>query len=341
MSTNYQLNISNIGNLDPLVFATMPINLPSEKLEALSNRIGLGIDTDDDRKLLDSLIDKTTLKRACCLKQTTIPVKIPIPSNISGTQSDMKKKWHYIEKNVIIPDGFCGRFQPPSTSSDTTNEIITCDKFMDTYCTNVKNDFVNLNGGKFDQLAFPKYSPDCACYGEQNPVLADKNYPPKTYMAGCVPGGSAYLDKDSRISNLTIVDCSILVNMEGTSADSIEMSDMRIENKCSGGTKQTDTTDVITPAKTTPDASTVPAKLIPAKTTPDASTVPAKLTPTPVKPTPSNPTAPTPTPTTPATPTGMSSNIQYFISFFIICFSIIICLCVLSLLFGGITIAVL
>jgi len=170
----------------------------------------------------------------------SIPVKIPIPNNFSGRMNDINTIYGYIEKSVDIASNddvyknMCGAYISNST---------TCDAFMDTYCTNTKNDYVNLIGGtnNFDSSEWNKYSPECACYGKTLIEIANVkstadmmklNYPPKTYMSGCI-AGQAYQDKQSRESQNPIINCDAQIILSDIDAgNNVNISDNKIEQNC-------------------------------------------------------------------------------------------------------------
>jgi hypothetical protein len=178
---------------------------------------------------LNNIMNNTTIKRACCVKNTDddnpdvykINVKIPVPndydfSNIQGEPQmlALQQKLGYIDKEVKVPKSLCN-----SLSSDK------CDDFMFLYCNNAKQIFkndINLAGSVFSNDEFLIYAKDCGCFNDPPEFMKNKNMSglPKTcYLNGCDPNNSGvYLDKVSREKPCNTTICSTIFNAENIKA---------------------------------------------------------------------------------------------------------------------------
>jgi hypothetical protein len=226
--------------LDPFIYSTMTLDMPSPstQLTNLLNSVQTAITPAD----FDSILSGTTVKRACCMGSGTspnvipissIPVKMPIPVNPAPSSTVLNanplyNKYGYMEKLVKVPSDLCGNYSPGSQS---------CNDFMDVYCANVKNDYINLNNGQFNASDWNSYSPECACYGQTLTDMAKTtgtpslfggltNVAPMFYMPGCAAGIS-YLDPASRLNpSFDPTICSSIISLaNSTSKGSINISD--------------------------------------------------------------------------------------------------------------------
>lgn len=251
-------NITPRDGYDPFIYASMPSNMSSTQISSLATKLGLSA---NDPTTITNKLNGTTYKRACCMGKTTIPVKLPIPTNYGGTLTPINTDYNYIEKNVPVTTDVCGEFTPHSTQ---------CDEFFETYCANVKNDYETLlNGSTFDPAEWNAYSPECACYGktlndyakESSTTISSQflnNIAPICYMSGCNNVASAYQDPQSRKATCDTTICEAYVKLENTTAGrDLTISGTNIVQNCSNtsdsGTTDTGTTDSGTTTGTTTD----------------------------------------------------------------------------------------
>lgn len=175
---------------------------------------------------LNQLLDDTTIKRACCLRdssdsgQIEVKVKIPKPNKDIEVTS-MEKNFNYLNKTVKINRAIC---KDPKFS-DYSPESTKCDNFYASYCSNILNDYQQLlkeTGKKYTANDWNQYSLDCACYGSLLDESGDgstvskatqslvkkmqEDAPPKCYMPKCGQTGS-YIDKKSRKGECNITVC--------------------------------------------------------------------------------------------------------------------------------------
>lgn len=223
-------SISRSQDMNPLLLATMSLSLPNDKLIALGSRIHMGTGMNEDKQKIDDILIGTAIKRACCMGVEHVTVKIPTPAGTDpDTLSEEEKKFGYMNKTINVPQNIC-----KSSFSEYIPNTSVCDNFMEVYCANVKNDYINLNS-EFNGAGFSNYSPECSCYGNKIPEFESSryNYPPKAYMYGC-ESGRAYQDPFSRSSDITIVDCSAHVELSNLIAGSgINMGDIKPTQNCS------------------------------------------------------------------------------------------------------------
>lgn len=263
-------------NLDPLAYVTRPLNLSNDVLEALGQRLGIGVNESSDIKKISDKLTDTTIKRACCSQPRgssdgtiSIPVKIPIPTGFTqsgGILNPINNQFKYINKTVTMPSSVCPASFTPNSANE--NSYTDCDDFMDTYCTNVKEEITKLNNGVYSAALFNKYSPECACYGEK-PAGIDNTYPPKVYMPSCDANSGAYLDKNSRTSQITVVDCSVTNSFKDLVAGSgIDISNFKVNQNCGASASTSPTAATTT---TSNSASTTTNIVVPSTTTQNSS----------------------------------------------------------------------
>ena len=203
--------------MDPLVYSKITNNITNPKvLENLANQLNIDSkNIDDIENKLNEYLDKTTIKRACCLGRsgpksndgsTGINVKIPIPTkyNLSkDINNSLKTQYKYVDKIVYVPHELCKpewkKYEP------------YCDNFINVYCTNQTQTFSNLNNQNFDHGQWKLYSKECSCYAQANPSYASA--PHTCYMNGCSDGDSAvYIDPSSRGKQCDMTICTSILN---------------------------------------------------------------------------------------------------------------------------------
>lgn len=217
-------------------------------VESLGNLMGIRDEnTANIETEINKVLDNTTIKRACCLgregppkadNSTGVSVKIPIPLNhqFTGFTDETKKFYEdygYINRTVYVNPALCPADFKPYTES--------CNNFMQGYCTNQWELFKRLTKDDTDNISagenFPKYLPECSCFGRTDPRYEGANIARKCYMKGCsYDPKKVYLDKTSRKDgqpvecNMTICN-AIVQNTEFTAGKNINV-DSQINQNC-------------------------------------------------------------------------------------------------------------
>ena len=179
---------------------------------------------------INDILDKTTMKRACCMNKKTINVRIPIPNGSSV--DNLNQKFGYYEKTIEIPDGFCNQYLP-----GYTNGSEVCNNFYNAYCSNIRDIYIKANNNKFSQSEFSLYKPECACYGLERKANENASYTisPKCYMIGCKAGESnVYLDPTSRKEECNQTICNIVNNFSDIQAGGNVEFEMEFSQACGG-----------------------------------------------------------------------------------------------------------
>ena len=133
--------------LDALVYSDITNNMTNE--QRLDN--GLGDLTSNSVSMttgdyLDSILDNTTIKRACSMHRGKVGVnqdnfivnvRIPTPKDHKYDPDDpsveLQKKFGYIDKPVNVPASMCD-----TLDGDYSYGSQDSDRFMDLYCNNIK-----------------------------------------------------------------------------------------------------------------------------------------------------------------------------------------------------------
>lgn len=204
----------------------------------------------DYRNLL-KILDKTTVKRACCLnkgkagtegdKEYTIKVRIPMPKNIDGL--DLEKKYNYYDKEISIPANICDMPELADFKYNGEGGDTQCDNFFKAYCQNIVNDYKKLSGAdkdpkKFDMNEFAKFKPECACYiPPLDGLTKEQKMVPHCWFAQC--GTSPYRPTNLRTEcKLNIQQCIQNVTNQIGSVDSsqVAIDKASLVNNCSQDT---------------------------------------------------------------------------------------------------------
>lgn len=226
---------------------------------------------------LDQTVSQTSIKRACCLKNTDpnnpnnylVQVRIPIPANYTNvtttTASQLQNKYKYTDKVVSVPKSLC------NTMSDTD-----CDNFYTVYCNNIVEGYKKLiNGIEFDYAEFSNFKPECSCYAPIPDIIASSgasNAAPKCYMPGCIRNSGVWLDPVSRGGN---ADCSLTICNANIDISKLQAGNNisianTIQQNCSSNT------GTYTPGQPVPTGTT------PTTTTPTTTTTSPSTTTTPI-----------------------------------------------------------
>jgi hypothetical protein len=139
------------ANMSPLLFATMYFDIPLDQIQALTNSHTSRPDK--------SWLVGSNAKVACCMgKDPSQPnrpigatdefnIKLPNPDSKITGGLPTENMYKYINKKIRIPSGFCTN---NTELKDYNPGSATCNKFMDTYCENVKQDFIKANEGQLE-----------------------------------------------------------------------------------------------------------------------------------------------------------------------------------------------
>lgn len=209
--------------IDALTYATMSNNLTSDsqlsefqnKLQNTTLTTGTSNLDATSNALINGILDKTQIKRACCNNRSTINVRIPIPTGVTpvgNANGALMSQYGYYDKPVTIDLGICKTPAFQSYQPGTT----PCDDFYTAYCSNVVNEFTAGNGNKFDDTEFLNYKAECACYIPEPAWLTQAwgGTPiPKCVYPGCSANTTAYLDPASRSQQCNYTICSQQINM--------------------------------------------------------------------------------------------------------------------------------
>ena len=173
------------------------------KLQPANSRIST--DPDNANNQLNQIIDKTTIKRACCLKKQipedpnnyVIDVRLPLFNDAKYDPNEpigkVYSKYKIYDESIKIPKSVCNLVNTSQTE---------CDNFYEVYCRNLVEEYKKKNNGKIDYQEFKYYKPECACYADM-PVWLKNSVanppPPKVFLPGCIASfGGAYMDPLSR-----------------------------------------------------------------------------------------------------------------------------------------------
>jgi hypothetical protein len=191
----------------------------------------LGITSGNRDSDLQKLINNTTLKRACCLrdedpennKNYLVTVKLPyVDSAVPGTdilKNILYKRYGFMNKIVSVPKTICNSSElsnyigPDANDGNTKN----CDKFYKLYCENVKhiyNNLVKQNNEKYNSADLKTYAPDCACF--MDTPQPNTKVQPACYAPGCLTGSkNIYRDRETREKGAcTINQCTTIQNFD-------------------------------------------------------------------------------------------------------------------------------
>ena len=156
------------SNIDPLVNSRIRNKLLLSDAQSYLPTGTTGNSADD----IDNILDKTTIKRACCSNTSNVNVKLPIYPNISFDEFTgggvIEQKFGFINKTINVPTSSC-----PTGYNTGTETGTSCDTFYSLYCSNARKVYKDKKtslGETLDLEEFKLYSPDCATI---NIVAAD------------------------------------------------------------------------------------------------------------------------------------------------------------------------
>lgn len=232
--------------VDALVYASIKNNLTLTELSNLKLSTRFTVPSGSTLpKFMDDVLDKTTIKKACCLKsgrdgntddKFPVRVKIPVPKNYNfdeASEPDIWKKFGYIEKTVNVPKNLCS--VPTLNKTYGFNEDV-CQDFMVLYCENVKKfykDEVSALGKKPDTVEFSKYSPECACLADRPEYLQKGGaLPPICYADGCDPSNkNVFIDLASR-KPCTVTICQTNLDLDSLKAGGNVNVNSKVSQQC-------------------------------------------------------------------------------------------------------------
>jgi len=224
-------NITDFNTLDKLAK-----NLQSPELQKLE--FGLKSQQDASLKRINDALQNTAWKRACCLQNPTIPVRIPLPIGEEIEKDSQVGKMYEVykiyDKDVDLKLDQCPIYAP-GYDPKTPGGILKCDDFFRLYCANEMDEFTKQNKGKFDSSDFIKYKPECSCMvplpGWITESSTNLNIAPKCVLPGCPLAESNKVWFDS-ISRGPSVNCETTVcNANFSGADLKAGKDIQIQNK--------------------------------------------------------------------------------------------------------------
>jgi len=212
--------------MDALVYASIKNNLTSD--DELSDLHKTNVfmkppviwvnDKQGDLKVLDDVLDQTTIKKSACLGNSNVSVRIPIPNDVSPYPQNIK--FGYIDKNVIVPDNLKKQMENDGYTPNSDK----CNKFMHLYCKNAMKEYMATTGGVFNRSEWPNFKPECACYAQQPSWMADYGTLPAVCWAPqCNTGAGAYLDLASQGNpNCTLNICNQHIDLSKIQAQQID-----------------------------------------------------------------------------------------------------------------------
>ena len=172
-------------------------------------------DDNGRRAAMDTLLENTTLKRACCMgiagTGNKIKVRIPMPKGRENNGTEVsQQKFGYFDVPIQVPKSVCATLKPAGEHSwDSTKSSIdksagsdVCNSFYEVYCKNMLELFKKeapIAGIPDTQANFADYKPECACYGMKPDFPPDTaNVAPMCFLTGCGVQTDSYLDPASR-----------------------------------------------------------------------------------------------------------------------------------------------
>ena len=109
----------------------------------------LNVNYPDIKTTIEDYLDKTTIRRACCMARPSdkagfyhVPVRIPTPTNYPG--SPIGNKYGYADIGIDVPKSLC--------ESEYVRNSPTCNKFMEVYCDQIIADFNKINNITQDDI---------------------------------------------------------------------------------------------------------------------------------------------------------------------------------------------
>ncbi|QKF94263.1 hypothetical protein QKU48_gp0805 [Fadolivirus algeromassiliense] len=201
---------------------------------------------DGAKATLDKILTNTQQKRACCLGNTKVDVRIPKPDGVTlsglSTGQTATKYGYYDKPDVAITQGVCSNLDGDKKPYDKSND--KCNNFGLVYCKNVVDEYKKLSGSDdFNYTEFGFYKPECLCYAPMPQWAIDATSGgagliPRCLIPGCDPGkatvGTQFLDpasqKDTQCASL----CANFTNIQNVTAG--RDVKLNVENMCKSST---------------------------------------------------------------------------------------------------------
>ena len=221
----------NSNLINALVYTKIQNNIPQEnpRYDTVA-----AIAKNSSPKIINNLLDQTTIKRACCMAKNnggnnkitvngqdfyTINVKIPTPENYSyygDATSQEQKKFGFVMSEVNVPANMCLNIDPEfNINSESSSSFDKCNNFYASYCENQKYLYLLENNQDYDPDEFYNYSnQECACYEDLPPGVTE-GVPHSCFLTHCDKDdiNTTYLDAASRASSCTASFCTQINQM--------------------------------------------------------------------------------------------------------------------------------
>lgn len=227
-----------------LILASMKNNIIDPDEMARLSRIMKGdytISTGDSTKnaqartILNTVLSATAKKRACCLGQKNIDVRIPLPLDIApeGEIGKLMSIYGFYDRQVtnipIDQPGYC-----TIEGKDYVPEKDNCDTFYNIYCKNIAKEFTAGNNGQFDSIKFNNYKPECACFIDPPDWFKEQIVTPvpKCFYPGCEKTANVYLDPTSRTGACDFTICSQQLNIDSALLQKDASFTAQFQNQC-------------------------------------------------------------------------------------------------------------
>lgn len=183
---------------------------------------------------VNQLLDKTALKKACCLGSTSINVRIPVPEDVvfdNTPPAIIAKQYGYYDVPVTITPEMCNELVP---GFNTNNGYAKCDDFFQTYCDNMIDEFKKLNNGNFDYETFSIFKPECICFMPKPSWITQSapNVSSKCIFPGCGDYSGTWVDKQSRTGDCNETICNVNFNISNITAEEYASIISKITQNC-------------------------------------------------------------------------------------------------------------
>ena len=297
-STSDPISLPNPTN--PLVFTSIKNNISGDKyIKYKLDRLIQNSLINDNPKYLDNILRDTTLKRACCLGLSSIPVRIPIPVPNTISESSNEAVFGYYKVNVPIPPSMCGKLDDGNGNAVTygKNPVGTleagepnfqCKNFYNLYCANMNyllDEELSARGQTYKPGMLNEYSPECSCFERFPANLIDPppNTPKSCYATNCEKNQNTYWESYFECKN-PVNFCSIINNLiTGDVTNSQIQLNPQVKQTCGSELKSisniANSTNANTNTNTNTNASNPTGVPLPNPTTPETQSKPAQSNP--------------------------------------------------------------
>lgn len=188
------------------------------------------------------------INNKCDFKDNTILKGIPFINTLYGDNLAIHNKFGFVGKQATIK---INKKNAPGIFSDVRRDMggdvsdkSICDVFIGTYCDNVKQQYKNINGGKYNHVEFTSMYPECSCYGDVNlKELANlqgfkESISRKCYMVGCVDSTTSpsYVSDSVQKKTCPQTFCANLINVNHIESQKMKIGGITANTQCGGGT---------------------------------------------------------------------------------------------------------